>query len=220
MNSITIAASILSADFTNLGQQIHLAEQAGVDWIHVDVMDGHFVPNITMGPFIVEWCRKISRLPIDVHLMIENPERHIDNFIAAGATSLSIHIESNPNVHRTIEAIRAAGTRPGIVINPGTSVTNLDAIVKYVDYVLVMTVDPGYSGQEYIPGSEKKVAEVRQIINQKNPSAFIQVDGGITAETIAPVYDAGARCFVAATSIFKFPSGIADGVAALRNVIG
>jgi len=217
MNKITLAASILSADFANLGEQIIQAERAGVDWIHVDVMDGHFVPNISMGPFIVEICRKISNLPIDVHLMIENPERHIGTFASAGASSISIHIESNPNVHRTIEAIRSLGVSPGIVINPGTAVFTLEAILTRVDYVLVMSVNPGYSGQVFLPESLDRITSISRLIAQKNPVVFIQVDGGITPETMGPVFQAGARCFVAATAIFKHPNGIAAGILSLRE---
>jgi ribulose-phosphate 3-epimerase len=219
MNKIIIAASILSADFSKLGEQIKLAEQAGVDWIHVDVMDGHFVPNISMGPFVVEWCRKMTDLPIDVHLMIENPERHIDAFAKAGASSISVHIESNPNIRRTIDAIRSLGTKPGVVINPGTSAGSIDAVLTSVDYVLVMTVNPGYSGQVFLPDSPQKISELSNLIAEKKPSVFIQVDGGITTDNIATIFQAGARCFVAATAIFKYPQGIAAGISSLRKAV-
>ena len=219
MNSLTLSSSILSADFSTLADQIRQAEQAGVDWIHIDVMDGHFVPNITMGPFIVETCRRITDLPLDVHLMIEKPERHIEAFIRAGANTVAVHLEGNPNIHRTVQAIRALGAHPGIVINPGTAVSAIDAIITSVDYVLVMSVNPGYSGQEFIPETVQRVAAVRSLLDEKNPQAFIQVDGGINHENIIDLYQAGARCMVCATAIFKYPQGIAAGIHALKQAV-
>lgn len=212
-----ISASILSADFTDLRGQILQAEEAGTDWIHVDVMDGHFVPNITMGPFIVEACRRITRLPLDVHLMIEKPERHIEAFIRAGANYLSIHVEGNPNVHRTLQEIRSLGAHPGIVINPGTPVSQITAVIPEADFVLVMSVNPGFSGQSFIPGIAEKIREVRQFMNQMNPQGLIEVDGGITAATLPIVQAAGVDVCVAATAIFKYPGGIASGIRALRS---
>lgn len=212
-----ISASILSADFTDLRGQILQAEEAGTDWIHVDVMDGHFVPNITMGPFIVEACRRITRLPLDVHLMIEKPERHIEAFIRAGANYLSIHVEGNPNVHRTLQEIRSLGAHPGIVINPGTPVSQITAVIAEADFVLVMSVNPGFSGQSFIPGIAEKIREVRQFMNQMNPQGLIEVDGGITAATLPIVQAAGVDVCVAATAIFKYPGGIASGIRALRS---
>lgn len=214
-----ISASILSADFSRLGDQIRQAEQGGVDWIHVDVMDGHFVPNITMGPFVVEACRQMTALPLDVHLMIETPEKFIEQFVQAGASRLSIHIEANPNVLRTLQAIRALGAHPGVVLNPGTPASSVSAVLPFVDHVLVMTVNPGYSGQQFIPETVSKVAEVRQMLDQINPGALIEVDGGITSETIQSVYQAGARAMVAATAVFRYPGGIAAGVKSLRSVV-
>jgi ribulose-phosphate 3-epimerase len=218
-NSFTLSSSILSADFSNLADQIRLAEQGGVDWIHIDVMDGHFVPNITMGPFIVETCRRITNLPLDVHLMIEKPENHIEAFIKAGANTVALHVEGNPNIHRTVQAIRSMGAHPGIVINPGTPVSAIDAICSSVDYVLVMSVNPGFSGQEFIPETVEKIRAIRSLLDEKNPSAFIQVDGGVTAENIDQVYQAGARCFVCATAIFKNPAGITPAITALREAV-
>lgn len=212
-----LSASILSADFTNLNDQIQLAERAGVDWIHIDVMDGHFVPNITMGPFIVETCKRISNLPLDVHLMIEKPERHIESFITAGANYLSVHIEGNPNIHRTLQNIRSLGANPGIVINPGTPASQIQAVLPFVDYVLVMSVNPGFSGQNFISESAGKILEIRQMADHTNPGLLIEVDGGITAETLPIVKVAGADICVAATAIFKHPQGIETGVRALRQ---
>lgn len=214
-----LSASILSADFANLQDQIRQAESAGVDWIHVDVMDGHFVPNISMGPFVLETCRRLTTLPLDVHLMIENPERYIDAFARAGASIISVHIENNPNVHRTLQAIRALGAKAGIVVNPGTPAAVLSAVLADVDMVLVMTVNPGYSGQAFIPGVLAKIAEIKTMIDQANLTIPIQVDGGITAETLPLAQARGASIFVAATAIFKHPSGIAAGINALRNSI-
>ncbi len=216
MQPIILSTSILSADFSQLGEQIHTAEEAGADWIHIDVMDGHFVPNITMGPFIVETCRKITKLPIDVHLMIEHPENFVGAFAEAGANGLSVHLENNPNIFRTLEHIQSLGCRPGIVINPGTPAISLSSVLPIVYLVLVMTVNPGYSGQVFIPKTVNKIAEVRDLIQTCHSNALIQVDGGITHETLPITYAAGARVFVAATAIFKHPSGIAAGIQALR----
>jgi len=217
MQAITISTSILSADFACLADQIHAVEAAGADWIHIDVMDGSFVPNITMGPFIVETCRRITPLPLDVHLMIDHPERHIEAFAQAGATNLSIHIENTPHAFRTLEQIRALGCKAGIVLNPGTPAAALTGVIPVIDFVLVMTVNPGFSGQKFIPAVVSKIAQVRQLLNQQGSSAPIEVDGGITAETLPQVYSAGARLIVAATAIFKYPAGIAAGIQALRS---
>lgn len=217
MADILLSSSILSADFSRLGEQIHEAEAAGVDWIHVDVMDGHFVPNLTMGPFIVETCRKITSLPLDVHLMVSNPETLIEPFAKAGANRISVQVESSPHVYRLLQQIRALGCRSGVVLNPGTPASSLENILHLADLVLVMTVNPGYSGQEFISEVLPKIARVRQMIEQQGTDTLIQVDGGITEETLPLTYQAGARVFVAATAIFKNPSGIAEGICALRN---
>ena len=219
MSTILLSSSILSADFSQLGNQIREAEEAGVDWIHVDVMDGHFVPNITMGPFIVEHCRKITSLPLDVHLMIEKPENHIEAFSNAGASHLSVHIENNPNVYRTLEHIRSLGVKPGIVLNPGTPAAAISSVIPLVDIILVMTVNPGFSGQKFIPSVVPKISDVREILISQHAKAMIQVDGGITEQTLPLTYKAGARVFVAATAIFKHPQGIAAGVQMLRKSV-
>ncbi len=219
MNNIIIAPSILSADFTQLGNQIHQIEQAGVDWVHVDVMDGHFVPNISMGPFIVEACRKVTDLPIDAHLMIENPEKYVEAFAKAGANWISIHIENNNNVMRTIQSIRTLGCHPGIVLNPGTPACSASAVLPFVDYALIMTVNPGYSGQSYIREMEMKIAEVAKMKEKLNPNLIIEVDGGIVESTLAATYQAGARAFVAGHGVFRHPAGIHAAVQSLRNAV-
>lgn len=215
MRSITLSASILSADFSSLGKQLKEAEQARIDWIHVDVMDGHFVPNITMGPFIVATCRRVSILPLDVHLMIEKPERHIEAFAEAGANWLTVHIEGNPNIHRIIESIHSLGCKAGISLNPGTPASAIAAVLPYIDMVLVMTVNPGYSGQKFIPGVVEKITEIKQLVTNYPHPIRIEVDGGITPETLPIAQCAGADTFVAATSIFGHPDGIRAGASSL-----
>lgn len=219
MNKIILSASILSADFSNLKDAIQQCEQAGCDWIHVDVMDGHFVPNITMGPFIVEACKKMTSLPLDVHLMIENPELFIEPFIKAGANILTIHIEDNPLVRDSLKKIRDLGVKPGIAINPETPASSIEPIIDLVDLVLVMTVHPGYSGQSFKPEIVEKIATVSSMAAEKNPSLKIQVDGGITSKTMPLCINAGATAFVAATAIFKHPAGIKAGIDELHSVM-
>ncbi len=219
MNQYLLSASILSADFANLAEQLRQAESGGADWIHIDVMDGHFVPNITMGPFIVETCRRITALPLDVHLMIEKPEDHIEAFANAGADRISIHIEGNPNIHRTLQSIRGLGVSAGIVLNPGSPAILVEQVLPLVDMVLVMTVNPGFSGQAHLPEMAQKITALRHMLDQRSPNAIIQVDGGITADTIASMAEAGAECFVAATAIFKHPAGIGAGIHALRSAL-
>jgi ribulose-phosphate 3-epimerase len=212
-----LTSSILSADFACLGDQISQAEQAGIDWIHIDVMDGQFVPNITMGPFIVETCRRITRLPLDVHLMIETPERMYADFAHAGANLLYTHIETCPHIYRSIQHIHEVGCKAGVVLNPGTPAVAIEAVLPIVDVVLVMTVNPGYSGQQYIPGMVNKITQVRRALDEVNPRAMIAVDGGINAETLPLTLQAGAQVFVAATAIYKHPLGIAAGIQELRR---
>jgi ribulose-phosphate 3-epimerase len=214
---ILISASILSANFSCLRAQIEALEYGGVDWIHIDVMDGHFVPNITMGPFIVETVRQLTKLPLDVHLMISKPELLINQFIDAGANRISIHIEGNPNVLRTIEGIRKKGCSPGIVLNPATPVLSIINILPYVDLVLVMTVNPGYSGQTFISQTVSKVGQVRKLLFDQKSDTLIQVDGGISTTTLPLLKSEGATVFVSATAIFKYPAGIAEGIRTLRN---
>jgi ribulose-phosphate 3-epimerase len=206
-----ISPSILSADFTQLGDQIKRVEQAGADWIHVDVMDGHFVPNISMGPFIVEACRRATDLPLDVHLMIEKPERYLETFISAGADYLTVHIETCPEMDRTLNTIRELGCKAGITLNPATGAEKIEPYLKLADLVLVMTVQPGYSGQSFLPDVLPKIGQIRNKINEIKPEVLLEVDGGINPETVRDAYDQGARVFVAASAIFKHPQGIQAG---------
>jgi ribulose-phosphate 3-epimerase len=218
-NKYVLSSSILSADFARLGEEIKTVEAAGVDWIHVDVMDGHFVPNITMGPFIVETCRRITQLPLDVHLMIEKPERYIEAFAKAGATGLTVHVETCPDIVGTLKQIKSLGCRAGAVLNPETPVGAIQPALKEADLILVMSVHPGYSGQSFMPDSIARVSEIRKKLDALRSSAWLEVDGGIDIHTLPEMKEAGATAFVAATAIFKNPQGPAAGVRALRNVI-
>jgi ribulose-phosphate 3-epimerase len=211
-----ISTSLLSADFSRLGEQIADLESAGTDWLHVDVMDGHFVPNLTMGPFIVGHCRRISQLPLDVHLMVENPDSLLKDFADAGASLLSVHVETCPNLYRTLQKIRELGCKPGVVINPGTPASAIEAVLHLVDLVLVMSVNPGYSGQKFIPAVLPKVRQIRQWLDDVNPQALIEMDGGLNADTLPIAIEAGVQVCVAAYAIFKHPQGITAGVQALR----
>ena len=219
MNVYVIAASILSADFTRLGEEIAVCESAGADWIHVDVMDGHFVPNITMGPFIVEACKRVTKLPLDVHLMIEKPERHLEAFAEAGASGLTVHVETCPHLHQTLQDIKSLGCRAGVVLNPGTPVGALEPVLHLADLVLVMSVNPGYSGGKFIPDSFARVADVRKRLDALGSSAWLEVDGGINDKTVPKMKYAGATAFVAASAIFKHPQGTMAGIKTLRDVI-
>jgi ribulose-phosphate 3-epimerase len=217
--AVILSPSILSADFSRLGDEIRTVEKAGVDWIHIDVMDGHFAPNMTMGPFIVETCKRITTLPLDVHLMIDNADKFVEVFAKAGAGCISVHIEGNPNIHRTLQIVRSLGVKTGLVLNPGTPVEASSAVLHLVDYVLLMSVNPGYSGQIFQPETFNRVKQLRKLLDNINPGASIEIDGGVTAENIKSLNQAGATIFVAATSIFKHPGGAVEGVRALREAL-
>jgi ribulose-phosphate 3-epimerase len=212
-----ISPSILSADFTQLGDQIKQAEDAGADWLHIDVMDGHFVPNLSMGPFIVEAARRASNLPLDVHLMIEEPERYLKNFASAGANSMTVHIETCPDLANTLKKIRKLGCKAGITLKPPTPVERIAPYLDQADLVLVMTVNPGFSGQAFMPEMIPKISQIRGLLDKSNPDALIEVDGGIDPKTIRICYEEGARVFVAASAIFQNPSGILEGIQSLRD---
>lgn len=216
---VKIAPSILAADFAELGTAVRAAEIGGADYIHVDVMDGHFVPNITIGPPVVAALRRVTALPLDVHLMIEAPERYLADFAKAGASIITVHVETCPHLHRTIQAIRDLGARPGVTLNPATSLESVREILPYVSQVLVMTVNPGFGGQSYIPTMTAKVARLAAMLNELSADierAEIEVDGGIDATTAGPVAAAGARVLVAGTNIFRHTGGVATGIHSLR----
>ncbi len=217
--AVQISPSILSADLTRLGADLQACEAAGADAIHIDVMDGRFVPNITFGPDIVAACKKVTSLPLDVHLMIVEPEKHLKTFANAGADYLTVHYETCPHIHRTLQTIRELGVKPGLTFNPGTPVEPLDLLADMVELVLIMSVNPGYGGQVFIPQAVEKIQKTRAILDAHGSNAVIQVDGGITAATIRANYKAGARNFVAGTAVFKHPEGIAGGVRALREAL-
>jgi len=219
MHSPLLAPSILSADFTRLGEEIAACENAGADWIHVDVMDGHFVPNMTLGPLVVEACRRATKLPLDVHLMIEKPENLIEAFAHAGASRLTVHVETCPNLHRTIQQIQSLGVKAGVTFNPATPAVMLKEVLSLVDLVLVMTVNPGFGAQAFLPEMLPKIAEIRQMLDKVNSHAWLEVDGGVSEKTIPALANAGADAFVAGNAVFKHPGGIAAGIKALKEAM-
>ncbi|MFL6280394.1 MAG: ribulose-phosphate 3-epimerase [Vicinamibacterales bacterium] len=200
--TVRIAPSILSADFAILGDQIAAVERGGADLIHVDVMDGHFVPNLTVGVPVLRSIRKVATVPLDVHLMIEEPDRFVEAFVTAGASMISVHLEVLPHLHRTLQAIQALGAKAGVAINPSTPVGMLEEVAGMVDHVLVMSVNPGFGGQTFIPRSESKIQAVRALLNRQGNSAPIEVDGGVDTSNAAQLVGAGATILVAGTSIF------------------
>ena len=197
-----IAPSILSADFGRLAEEIRTVEAAGADWVHVDVMDGHFVPNITLGPMIVESVKQVTTLPLDVHLMIENPDKYIPDFIKAGSDLVSVHVETCPHLHRTIDLIRTAGCRAGAVLNPATPLESLEWTLEYLDFVLLMSVNPGFGGQSFIPNTLDKIRRLKAMITDGGRPVRIQIDGGVNKNTIQDIAGAGADVFVAGSAIF------------------
>jgi len=214
-----IAPSILSADFSRLADEVKAVEKAGADVIHVDVMDGHFVPNITIGPLVVQGLRKLTSLPLDVHLMIENPERYIEDFVQAGGNWITIHAEVCPNLKRMIKKIRQLNVRPGIVLKPATPLKTLFPVLEDIDLVLIMSVNPGFGGQSFIPATLKKIERLRRIIDQNKYSMEIEVDGGVKIENIREVSRAGGDIFVVGTGIFK-TENYEETIKKLRQEIG
>ncbi len=217
MTEFFIAPSILSADFTRLGADLAACESAGADWIHVDVMDGRFVPNLTMGPVIVEACRRAVKLPLDVHLMIEEPERHIEAFAKAGATNITVHVETCPHLNRTIRQIKSLGCKAGVTLNPSTPASAIEPVLPLVDLVLVLTVNPGFSGQKFLPEVLPKIGALRRMLDAANPSARLEVDGGLSPASLPEVRAMGANVFVSGSFVFRHPQGIAAGVRELRE---
>jgi ribulose-phosphate 3-epimerase len=211
---IRIAPSILAADFAALGQAIAAAEAGGADFIHVDVMDGHFVPNITIGVPVVRSLKKVAKVPLDVHLMIEDPDRFVEDFVKAGAAMLSVHVEVLPHLHRTIHYIKGLGAKAGVAINPSTSISALEEIAGDVDHVLVMSVNPGFGGQTFIPRSESKIQAIRALLDRAGNRAPIEVDGGVDTTNAARLVSAGASILVAGNAIFSSP----DPAAATREL--
>jgi len=213
----TISASILNSDFGNLESEIHKAEKAGVDWIHLDIMDGHFVPNISFGPHIVSICRKITNLPLDVHLMISDPEKYIEHFADAGADYISVHVENNPHIHRTLQTIRLLDKHPGIVINPGTPIESIYGVLDSIDFVLLMSVNPGFGGQAFIPETLNKIERLSKVFLERKLNIPIEVDGGINENTAIQARSAGANILVAGSFIFKNKLGISKAVKLLST---
>lgn len=214
---IVIAPSILSADFLQLGDTLRTCQSAGADWIHIDVMDGQFVSNLTMGPFIVEACKRGTHLPLDVHLMIEKPENLLEAFVKAGAERLTVHVETCPHLHRTLGQIKSLGCKAGVTLNPGTPAESIFPVLHLADLVLVLSVNPGYSGGIYIPEMVEKVRIIRRKLDEIGSSAWLEVDGGISPETLPEMKNAGANVFVSGSAIFGHPGGIPAGIRALRE---
>ena len=217
MSAIALAPSILSADFARLGEQVAEVEAAGADRIHIDVMDGHFVPNITIGPLVIRALRRVTRLPLEAHLMITEPDRYLEAFAEAGADGLTVHVEGAIHLHRTIESIVKLGRRVGLALNPATPATVLDEVLSELDLVLVMTVDPGFGGQDFIASTVPKIRRIRELIDRVRPACELEVDGGIHPETAPLVVEAGARVLVAGSAVFEDPAGVRAGMQRLRR---
>ena len=218
---VLIAPSILSADFGHLAEQVSEAAEAGADWIHVDVMDGHFVPNITIGPAVTSAVRAATDLPVDVHLMIEEPDRYLSVFADAGADYITVHQEACPHLHRTIERMRELGVHPGVTLNPATSLDTLVEVMPEVDLALIMSVNPGFGGQSYIPSSTEKIRRLRTMLDERGANgAELEVDGGVNVDTAGAVSHAGASVLVAGAAIFRHPDGIAEAIRLIRRAAG
>ena len=217
--SVILAPSILAADFARLGDEARAVREGGADWVHIDVMDGHFVPNITVGPAVTEAVGGATDPPLDVHLMIEAPDRYIGDFAAAGAALLTVHQEACPHLHRTLQAIRELGVRPGVALNPATPVSCIEEVIPFVDLVLVMTVNPGFGGQSFISSSLDKIHRARRLLDARGSSAWLQVDGGIDAANAAAAVEAGATSLVAGSAVFRHPAGPVAALTELRAAV-
>ena len=213
-----IAPSILSADFSNLSQQIRLTEMGGADWIHCDIMDGHFVPNITIGPIIVKAARKCTKLPVDVHMMIKNPDKYLEAFANAGANYISVHVEEVVHLNRTVNRIKELGCKAGVVVNPATAINSIFDIAEYIDLLLIMTVNPGFGGQKFIPNSIRRIEEAVSLRKKFNLKFLIEIDGGVNKETVVEAKNAGVDVFVAGSAIFG-EDNITAATAELKNLI-
>ncbi len=216
MTTPLIAPSILSADFARLADAVQQVEAAGADWIHIDVMDGHFVPNLTVGPPMVEALRKVTALPLDVHLMMTNPDEFIPEFAKAGADILTVHVEACPHLHRTVQSIKELNVKAGVSLNPATAATTLEHIIADVDLVLVMSVNPGFGGQKFIESTLNKIRQIRAMISESNGLSYLEVDGGITVKNVASVLKAGANVLVAGSAIFG-SDNMSDTIRQLRK---
>lgn len=219
MSEFKLAASVLSADFARLGEAVQEAKEAGVDYLHVDVMDGHFVPNITFGPALVAALRRVTDLPLDVHLMISQPERHLEAFAAAGANVITVHYEASVHLHRLLGSVRESGAKVGLALNPLTPVSLLEPALPYLDLALVMSVNPGFGGQDFIPASTARIEALRRMRDRINPNCLIEVDGGINARTAPAVAAAGADVLVAGSAVFGSLGSVRANVAALRDAV-
>lgn len=219
MNQFILAPSIIASDLTRLTEEIAACESSGADWLHMDIMDGHFVPTITIGPLFVEACKRASKLPLDVHLMISEPEKHIEAFAKAGADNITVHAETCPDLPQIVKKIKSLGCTAGITLNPATPASALDSALPFADLILVMSVNPGYSGQVFMPEMIAKVEEIRNKLNALRSTAHLEVDGGINTETLPLMKKAGANAFVAGSAVFKHMQGTAKGVKALKEIL-
>jgi ribulose-phosphate 3-epimerase len=219
MNNYLLAPSIIASDFAHIADEVAAIESAGADWIHVDVMDGHFVPDITIGPLFVRSLKRVTNLPLDVHLMISEPEKYISAFAQAGANNITVHVETCPNLPSVIEKIKSFGCIAGVTLNPATPASAIDSVLPLVDLVLVMSVVPGFSGQAFMPEMIGKVEEIRSKLNALRSVAYLEVDGGINAETLPLMKKAGANAFVTGSAVFKHPQGSGAGVRALKDIL-
>lgn len=219
INGIKLAPSVLAADYARLGEQVQEAAAAGADYLHVDVMDGRFVPNISVGPLVVEALRRATDLPLDVHLMIEEPERHIEAFAQAGASILTVHPEASAHLHRLAQMIKGLGVRSGVALNPASPLALIEEVLAEVDLVLLMTVNPGWGGQAFLRSVLPKIRRLRRLLDEQGLAAELEVDGGITAETVPLVVEAGARVLVAGSAVFQHADGVAKAMASIGDSV-